>query len=188
MSDEFDDLQELLKELAHRGTPLGTEDTPDPPPAPKRGGPRTPRGRAASAQNAVTHGVNAKTPVIPRLGETPEEWTQFEAGVVTSLAPVGELEAELSRRVALLLWRLRRAARAETATVARQLARTSFSDVPAELLDASRGAPFEDESHLLRYETTLNRLLTSALTSLELIQRRRVGERPAVARLEIADG
>ena len=188
MSDEFSDLQELLKELAKRGPlDLAPEDTP-PPPAPKRGGPRTTRGREVSAQNSITHGVNAKTPVIPRLGETPEEWTQFEAGVVASLAPVGELEAELSRRIALILWRLRRAARAETATVAGQLTRTSFSDVPAELIDASRGAPFEGESHLLRYETTLNRLLTSALTSLELIQRRRVGERPAVARLDIADG
>jgi hypothetical protein len=79
-------------------------------------GPKTPAGKAASSKNARRHGLSALVPVLP--GEEPEEWQQHRSSIVASLAPVGGLEQELAERVALALWRLRRAAIYETVTTA----------------------------------------------------------------------
>ena len=154
----------------------------------RRGGPVSAAGRATSAQNSTTHGVMAKTPVIERLGESATEWEAFEIGVIESLAPVGELETELARRVALCLWRLRRCARAETAALTEQTHRPTIDidGVGSGVVVATRGVPFEPiNAHLPRYETHLTRQLNSALTTLHLVKQARAGERPAVARLDL---
>lgn len=163
--------------------------------APRRGGgPRSASGRATSATNSITHGVMSRLPVIERLGESATEWEGFESGVVESLAPVGELETELSRRIALCLWRLRRCARAETAALTEQTARPTIDldGVGSAVMVATRGAPFSPlNEHLPRYETHLNRLLCSTLTTLELVKRSRTGGPVPVARLDLstdADG
>ena len=80
--------------------------------AKKSTGPVTPAGKAASSMNALKHGLTAKALVIP--GETAEDFTAFHSSVVDDLAPSGALQEELASRIALLLWRLRRAAKAET--------------------------------------------------------------------------
>lgn len=82
----------------------------------RKGGPSTPRGKATVARNAIRHAVCATAPVIPGL-ERPEDWEAHRAGIRASLQPVGPLETELAERVALLLWRLRRVARFETAAI-----------------------------------------------------------------------
>ena len=79
-------------------------------------GPRTAAGKVRSSKNALRHGLRSPAPVLP--GECPREWERHRAGVVQSLAPAGGLEAELADRVALSLWRLRRAAAYETAVTA----------------------------------------------------------------------
>jgi hypothetical protein len=48
----------------------------------------------------------------------PEDWQQHHAGVLRELAPDGALGQALAERVALCLWRLRRAAASETAVTA----------------------------------------------------------------------
>ncbi len=94
-------------------------------------GPRTKAGKVAAKMNAVAHGLRAAAVVLP--GEQAEEWEAHRVGVRAALAPVGTLETELSDRVALVTWRLRRVVGYETAaTVAEQ---------DAAAADAARGGP-----------------------------------------------
>jgi hypothetical protein len=79
-------------------------------------GPRTAAGKARSSRNALRHGLRADLPVLP--GERAEDWEAHRDGILRSLAPADALEAELAGRVALCLWRLRRAAAYETAVTA----------------------------------------------------------------------
>lgn len=74
-------------------------------------GPRTDEGKAASRLNRVAHGLTGLGLIIP--GESEEELVDFVDGIVVDLDPLGALEEELARDVALCSWRLRRAPRAE---------------------------------------------------------------------------
>jgi hypothetical protein len=75
-------------------------------------GPKTATGKAAVAQNAVTHGIFSQEPVVKDV-ESREEWEQHRQDIINSLAPVGALERTLAERAALLLWRQARVARFE---------------------------------------------------------------------------
>jgi hypothetical protein len=77
-------------------------------------GPLSAASRARSALNAIRHGLRAKSVVLPGL-ETAAEWEDHVAAVAGSLRPTSYLEEQLVERIALNLWRLRRAARAEHA-------------------------------------------------------------------------
>jgi hypothetical protein len=79
-------------------------------------GPRTAAGKGRSSRNALRHGLRSEAPVL--AGESSEEWERHYAGILQSLAPAGALETELAGRVALALWRLRRAAAFEAAVTA----------------------------------------------------------------------
>ena len=152
---------------------------------PKRGGgPRSAAGRAAVSTNALTHGLTSAKPCV--WGEKVEEWDAFEDAVVSDLAPVGAVETELARRAALLMWRLRRAARVETAQIlyAQGEDHLDLAGVGDEWNMQRFGLPrYEDAT---RYETTMWRALASCLDRLEAMQRRRVGELvPAPARAVI---
>jgi hypothetical protein len=79
----------------------------------KSRGPKTPEGRARSAQNALRHGMRAqKHLVLP--DEDAAEFAELEASMIAELAPVGALQTVLARRVAVAAWRLARADRLET--------------------------------------------------------------------------
>jgi hypothetical protein len=80
-------------------------------------GPRTPQGKAAVSGNALRHGLLSLKPVLPFV-ENVADWRQHLADTMADLAPVGYLETALAQRVALLLWRLGRVARAERDVVA----------------------------------------------------------------------
>ena len=151
---------------------------------PRRGGgPKTALGKATASQNALTHGLTSNAPTIP--GETVEAWQEHRAGIVASLAPVGAIEAALAERAALLLWRLHRVWRAETALVTRQMARKvefSFLD-SGDAAEAS--VPYPNDDHVARYETHLSRQLWATLNQLEAMQRRRQGDAQPLARLEV---
>lgn len=84
--------------------------------AKKSTGPKSEKGKAKAKMNALAHGMRASVLVIP--GEQADEWDTHRAGTVASLAPVGALETELAERVAILLWRLRRAVAYETVVTA----------------------------------------------------------------------
>ncbi len=77
--------------------------------AEKSTGPRTPQGKAKVAQNAVKHGLLARSAVLQ--GEEWEEYTCFSEELLDELYPDGMVEQELANRIVDLSWRLRRAAR-----------------------------------------------------------------------------
>ncbi len=81
----------------------------------KSRGPKTPEGKARSAQNALRHGMRAETHlVLPE--EDAAEFAGLEVALVAELAPVGALQAVLARRVAIAAWRLARADRLAAGT------------------------------------------------------------------------
>lgn len=155
----------------------------------RRGGPKTPTGKATASQNAIQHGITSGAPVVFAAGETVEGWEQHRVAIVASLDPVGALESALAERVALLVWRLARCWRAETALIARQIDKRLKWDFdgmmgtptdPAEL-----SIPVPNEDHVSRYETHISRQLWSTLHELEAMQRRRQGDAQPLARLEV---
>jgi hypothetical protein len=83
-------------------------------------GPQTPEGKAASARNALEHGILSKAVIPPALEsyESREEYDALLASFVESLAPEGAVEEMLVERVASSYWRLGRYLRAEAAAMA----------------------------------------------------------------------
>jgi hypothetical protein len=78
----------------------------------KSKGPKTPEGKACSAQNALKHGLRAqKHVVLP--GESAAEFAALEAALMEELAPEGALQSVLAQRVVAAAWRLSRAERLE---------------------------------------------------------------------------
>ena len=78
----------------------------------KSRGPRTPEGKARSAQNALKHGLRAqKYVVLPQ--EDAAAFEALETAILAELAPTGALQTLLARRVAVAAWRLERADRLE---------------------------------------------------------------------------
>lgn len=80
-------------------------------------GPRTSAGKAKSSRNALQHGLRSTQPVIVGVEES-ADWEAHRAGVFADVAPQSVLEECLAERVALLLWRLGRVTRYETAVIA----------------------------------------------------------------------
>jgi len=78
----------------------------------KSTGPKTPKGKAKVAGNAIKHGLRSQLVVLPDV-ESQEDWEQHLARVHADFAPVGYMEGILTDRIALILWRLGRVARYE---------------------------------------------------------------------------
>ena len=75
-------------------------------------GPRTTRGKAVVALNAVQHGLLSRQAVIQ--GESEAELIELGKRLRGQLAPMGELELLLADRIISTAWRLRRAIALET--------------------------------------------------------------------------
>jgi hypothetical protein len=73
--------------------------------------PTTVEGKAASAQDALRHGLTAR-PVVCR-DEREEDFAEFRAALWDALAPADAVEEQMVERIVLISWRLRRTARAE---------------------------------------------------------------------------
>lgn len=75
-------------------------------------GPRTPEGRAASSRNAVTHGVLSTNFVAGH--ENQEKFELLLEGLIAEFEPETAMESLLVERLAMLFWRERRLAVAES--------------------------------------------------------------------------
>ena len=84
-------------------------------------GPKTPQGKAASAKNALKHGILSREVLVP--GEDGDALTVLGDRLRAELQPAGELEALLVDRITAALWRLRRCGRVEAEIFAREVLR-----------------------------------------------------------------
>src|SRR3954454_2348956 len=75
-------------------------------------GPRTTRGKAVVALNAVQHGLLSRQAVTQ--DESEAELVEFGKRLRGQLAPIGELELLLADRIVSTAWRVRRAISLET--------------------------------------------------------------------------
>jgi hypothetical protein len=159
----------------------------------KSRGPKTPEGKARSAQNALKHGMRAqKHIVLP--DEDGVEFAALEAAMVQELAPVGALQTMLARRVAVAAWRLARADRMEAEVLAARgydnagpglaLIRDGNGTRSFETLLRYRGAAMAELMRALRMLKALQAELAAGAEALEMPPRQprgpaRLASRPA---------
>jgi hypothetical protein len=144
----------------------------------KSSGPKTPEGKARSAQNALKHGMRAqKCIVLP--GERAAAFEAFEAALLEELAPQGALQAVLAQRVVAASWRLARSERleAELFVEARLDGGSPGLALGLALIRDGNGArAFET---LLRYRGSANAELWRALRTLKALQAEQAANEPA---------
>lgn len=149
----------------------------------KSTGPTTPEGRAVSRMNALRHGLTAKSVLLP--DERAEDFVAFAEDLHADLDPVGALEEVLAERIVAAAWRLRRVLRVEAGVYSLEL-----KDDPDDPFGAPPGmnvglAFIRDGNganafgKLARYESALERGLTSALHELQRLQAARAGREVA---------
>ena len=122
----------------------------------KSTGPKSEAGKAASSANALSHGLSASLDaVLP--DEDADAFERLRQGVIADLAPAGALQGALAERVAVLLWRLDRAARLEAQlfvhgqfSVVRNMGDRAFS--PRIPLPALMDVPEESKQLRKRFE------------------------------------
>jgi hypothetical protein len=87
----------------------------------KSHGPVTPEGRARSSQNAIRHGLNAKSVVLST--ESGEEFQLLHDSYLDQFRPRTPVETELVELMAAARWRLRRICGVETHLLGNELVR-----------------------------------------------------------------
>ena len=161
--------------------------------AQKSTGPRTQQGKARSRLNSRKHGLTAKMLVI--AGEQADDFDELRTALTGEHDPQSALEYELVERLAVILWRLRRAPFFEATILAARQGHVALSyggeielpqgvsaeEVRARYLGEAlyfMAATTTYSGKLARYETTLMNALTRTL---QLIQEIRGDKRkPAV--------
>lgn len=152
-------------------------------------GPRTEAGKNRSRYNATKHGIFSRD-VLQSEGfgkEDKEEFADLLTGLREDCKPIGVREEIMVQRIALCLWRLKRASEYDVGTMMLRymgaqvdLKSRGTADSEIEFLTPSfrhlRLPQGKEMDLLLRYETTIQRLLASALNQLERLQRARKGE------------
>ncbi len=136
--------------------------------AQKSTGPRTPEGKAAVAQNALTHGLMARAAVLQ--GEEWEEYTSFHEGMIQELYPDGVQEEELAERIVGLYWRLRRAERYQNAVF-----ETLYDKYAAEAEQPAAGRA--DPASSVASDPVLGRMLVADFSGDRVLERALLYER-----------
>ena len=146
-------------------------------------GPRTVRGKALSAQNALRHGLRARK--VISFDESEPDFLAFHAEQRAAFEPADAVEEHLVERIAMCAWRLRRLYRVEAEMFG------CWKDVTlGRIEDLVIGAVFEyrpeNMARISRYEIAVDRALHRAYVMLERRQARRRGEAvPAPIAVEI---
>ena len=81
----------------------------------KSTGPRTPKGKAAVSQNAVKHGLSARSAVIS--SESQADFDLYRGRILDELAPTSPMESMLAERIVNLSWRLKRVCSIQNQTI-----------------------------------------------------------------------
>jgi hypothetical protein len=127
-------------------------------------GPRTPEGKARSAQNALKHGLRAQRFVVLAV-EDAAGFQALEAALIEELAPAGALQSVLAQRVAVAAWRLARADRIEAEMLANQRGEPDLGLVLIRDGHGARAFPT-----LLRYRGTALAEFMRCLRALKALQ------------------
>ena len=153
-------------------------------------GPRTEAGKFRSRCNALTHGIlTSKALIVSGAGaENKKAFQKLLQDLYRELGPVGQMEELFVQEIAISMWRLRRLLEAEVAIIQLQYA----PNVPDVGLNPSRASisghlklpEAKDLDRLVRYETAIQRRLSSALAQLERLQEARNGQ-PVPPRLNV---
>ena len=152
--------------------------------AKKSTGPRTPAGKAASSRNRTTHGLCAGNYLLP--GEDPAAFEALVDDLRSRFRPVGAAEDKIVMRIASAQYRLDRVAAIEIQIFESHIAQMSSfpEEVPYTerlgkvfMKDASGSA--QTLQRLSRYETTLQRSITTSLKQLEAFQQARAAAEQA---------
>lgn len=102
-------------------------------------GPRTVAGKAQSSVNARKHGILSRQLIIE--GESAEDFGALLEELLADEAPVGTLECALVERLAICLWRQRRAVTAESASL--HLQRLTLAEPEWRLIQQLSGADLD---------------------------------------------
>ncbi len=135
--------------------------------AQKSTGPRTAEGKAAVAQNALTHGLMARAAVLQ--GEEWEDYTSFRENLIQELYPDGVQEEELAERIVGLYWRLRRAERYQNAVF-----ETLYDQYAAEQVQTAAPA---DAVPAVASDPVLGRMLVADFSGDRVLERALLYER-----------
>jgi hypothetical protein len=131
----------------------------------KSRGPKTPEGKARSAQNALKHGFRAQAHIV-LPGEDAAAFAALEAALAVELAPEGALQRVLVDRIARATWRLDRADRLEVEVFARQ----SYGDAGLGLALIRDGNGTRSIDTLMRYRGAAMAELMRSLRTLKALQ------------------
>ncbi|MBI3681489.1 MAG: hypothetical protein HY235_13980 [Acidobacteria bacterium] len=140
----------------------------------KSRGPKTPQGNNRSSQNALKHGLSARTTVLN--SESGEEFEKVRKSYVDYFRPANPVETDLVTEMAAARWRLRRAWSHETAILDYAIEKNE-PGIQKEFLHcdplARQGLAFLklcDSSHSLntidRFESRYRRMFDRALRNL----------------------
>jgi hypothetical protein len=142
-------------------------------------GPRTEAGKAAIAQNRITHGLAAREFFLI-TGENPEEFDQLLAEYTAEHQPAGPTEAFLVRELAQAQWKLRRIAEIESGLL---------DGGGSPLAEVFRADASESEAilKLSRYENAVRRNWYRALAELRALRRESSRAAAVQARCERAE-
>ena len=146
-------------------------------------GPRTEEGKAASAMNALKHGLRSAAALLPE--EDAQALAALHAELRQDLRPSGPMEELLFDRVVGAAWRLRRAYLVERGVFERVKGTYDPSDTqPTFTQQLRRKFQYACESadalgKLSRYENSIERGMHRSLVELRRLQASRAGEAPA---------
>jgi hypothetical protein len=136
-------------------------------------GPKTERGKAAVARNALRHGLRARK--VISFDENEPDFLAFHAEQRAAFEPADAIEEHLVERIAMCAWRMRRLYRVEA-----EMFDTWRNVTPRRLEDLEIGAVFEyrpeNMARISRYEIAIDRALHRAYVMLERRQAKRRGE------------
>ena len=121
-------------------------------------GPRTPDGKARSAQNARKHGLTAKDLLIGP--EDREEFDELLAGLQADVAPQGTLQQTLFDELVSSAWNLRRVRRLQAELCAHA---ATYQDVLTDELQSKL-------DRLARYKARIERTFHRSLNELKALQ------------------
>jgi len=132
-------------------------------------GPVTPAGKRRSSQNAITHGLLARTTLLE--GESPEALAALLDEHIARLRPADGVELGMVQEMVAAFWRLRRAWAIESRALDNEISAQQVGDQLDRMAAAFDALASKPAAHLLhRYQTRLHNMYYRALQNLLLLR------------------